>query len=393
MLTPKPPRDGFIDALRAIALVRVVIWHATGEPLVSWVITTMPLMFFVAGSLLFGSLDRRPARIVLQRRLKRLLIPFWFFGAVVLSVCAVMDLRTGTAATALSLDKLWAWVLPLVNPTASQWEAGWASSPLWYLRAYLWILLISPALVWAWRRMPAALLGASVAIAVGAQLIADATDAGPGASIWILGDLGIYTVFVLLGFAHHQGRFDNLSRRDIVEWLGVAVVATAVAWRFTASADGVINHSYPALLTYGIVWLCAALLVRPILAATPQLPVIGPVLYWMTRRAMSIYLWHSPAIVGAYWLLARAGFNPSPLPVLGLTAMLVVIASTATGWIEDVAGGRSPNSCRCPTSSNFLDCVSHCRDARYSLVRVPLSPSHFSLRQYLLNQTPKHLDR
>ena len=118
--------------------------------------------------------------------------------------------------------------------------------------------------------------------------------------------------------------------------------ATAVAWRFTASADGVINHSYPALLTYGIVWLCAALLVRPILTATPQLPVIGPVLYWMTRRAMSIYLWHSPAIVGAYWLLARAGFNPSPLPVLGLTAMLVVFASTATGWIEDVAGGRSP---------------------------------------------------
>jgi len=335
-------RDGFIDALRAVALIRVVVWHAIGDPKISWIITTMPLMFFVAGSLLASSLDRAQPLVVLRRRLTRLLVPFWFFGALVLSVCAAVDVRSGSDATSLSLGQLWAWIVPLVNPTASAWEAGWASSPLWYLRAYLWILLLSPALLWVWRRVSGVALTGAIATMGLAHIVSTAQSSGPGAAIWILGDLGIYGFFVMLGFAHRDGHFDRMEVREIGEWLCIALAVTVLAWRFTSSPDGVVNHSYPTLLAYGCAWLCAALLVRPFLSRAPQVPVVGPALYWMTRRAMSIYLWHSPAIVASYWLLSKAGIEATPAPILALTAVLVVLASTATGWIEDIAGRRDP---------------------------------------------------
>ncbi len=134
--------------------------------------------------------------------------------------------------------------------------------------------------------------------------------------------------------------FDRLGRRDLVEWLLVGAIATVVAWRYFPADDGVVNHSYPALLTSGIAWLAAALLARPLLSRVPQMPVLGAVLYWMTRRAMSIYLWHSPAIVGAYLIARTMNVDPSPAVVLGLVIPLVMVASVLTGWIEDVAGGR-----------------------------------------------------
>ena len=84
-LPAKPPRDGFLDVMRTIALVRVVIWHAFGIPWISWVIATMPMMFFVAGSLLASTLDRKPIATMYRRRLKRLLVPYWFYSLAVLT--------------------------------------------------------------------------------------------------------------------------------------------------------------------------------------------------------------------------------------------------------------------------------------------------------------------
>ncbi len=137
-------RDGFLDALRAIAIIRVVMWHAFGEPLISWVIATMPLMFFVAGSLLFRSLESRPTAQVVRSRLKRLLVPFWFFGAIVLAFLSVVHLRSPGAGTRLAPEQLLAWIVPLVNPTASAWEAGWASSPPTGTRPGVWTWRPSP---------------------------------------------------------------------------------------------------------------------------------------------------------------------------------------------------------------------------------------------------------
>ena len=333
-------RDGFIDALRAIALVRVTIWHALGIPLLSWTITTMPLMFFVAGSLLYASLDGKDARVVLRRRLKRFLVPFWGFGVLVLSTMAIVDLRTNDVGADFSFAQIGAWIFPLVNPTGSAWEAGWASSPLWYMRAYLWLLLLAPVLVRLWKRFSLLMLAGCAMAAVGVQIVADQIMPGPNHLIWIAGDLGTYGFFALLGFAHREGRFATVRPRALLEWLCIASLMTVAAWKVFPSPDGVVNHSYPALMTLGIAWLCAALLARPVLRHAPAVPIVGPALHWMTRRAMSIYLWHSPCIVAAYWILNATGTPASAPTVLLLMAVLVVVAATATGWLEDVAGNR-----------------------------------------------------
>ncbi len=334
------PRDGFLDALRAVAIIRVVLWHAFGTPVISWVISTMPLMFFVAGSLLHRSLSSRPAGQVLRSRLRRLLVPFWFFGAIVLGFLSLVHLSNPGPTTNFSPEQLFSWFLPLVNPTASGWEAGWASSPLWYIRAYLWLLLLSPVLLKAWRRFGMALLPAPLVLMMAGELLSRHTDPGPNSSIWILGDLGIYAFFVLLGFAHASGAFERLSIREIVEWLMVAATATAVAWHFFPAEGGVLNHSYPALWASGIAWIAVAFLARPLLSIVPQVRVLGGVLYWMTRRAMSIYLWHSPAIVASYLIAAELNLTPSPAIVLGIVVPLVILAVVLTGWIEDIAGGN-----------------------------------------------------
>ena len=77
-----PARDGFLDAVRAIAVVRVVTWHTYGWAPITWVVAAVPAMFFVSGHLLARSFARRPARIVVADRLRRLLIPYWLFGLV-----------------------------------------------------------------------------------------------------------------------------------------------------------------------------------------------------------------------------------------------------------------------------------------------------------------------
>ena len=333
-------RDGFLDVLRAIALTRVIVWHTFGIAFLSWIVATMPIMFFVAGTLLYRSLDGRDPVVVLRKRLRRLLVPFWFFGATVLAAVSFVHMTNPSSATQLRAGQLFAWIFPLVNPTASSWEAGWASAPLWYLRCYLWILLLSPLLLKGWKRFGYRLLVFPAVVTVLVQIVADRIAPGPNDLIWILGDLSLYSIFVLLGFANAQGRFDAMKQRDLLEWAFVGAAGAAVAWRVFPSADGVANHSYPTLLWLGIAWLAAITMLRPWLSQAPDVPVVGTVVRWMTARAMSVYLWHSPVIVFSYALTNWMGVDASPILLLSLIVAGVVIISTATGWIEDVAGGR-----------------------------------------------------
>ena len=117
-------RDGFLDTVRAIALIRVIIWHTLAFAAISWVVAAMPAMFFVAGSLLERSMQNRPWRPLLTARLKRLLLPFWTLGAVVLSVLALVNHLNPGTATALSPMSLLGWIFPLVDPRGTVWEAG-----------------------------------------------------------------------------------------------------------------------------------------------------------------------------------------------------------------------------------------------------------------------------
>ena len=75
-------RERFLDAVRALAVVRVMVWHAFGFAAITYFVSAVPAMFFVTGSLLARSLDRHGYVATLRDRTRRLLIPLWLFATV-----------------------------------------------------------------------------------------------------------------------------------------------------------------------------------------------------------------------------------------------------------------------------------------------------------------------
>ena len=144
-------RNRYLDLLRAAAIVRVIVYHLFGWPWLSIVLPAMGIMFALAGSLTAASLEQARGR------------PGDHLPAAPAAAAAVAarpDRRTGHAGRRLgpgddgdhpfSLPKLGFWLLPIGDPPGSDlgidvWE------PLWYIRAYLWFVLLSPAAV---RRLP-----------------------------------------------------------------------------------------------------------------------------------------------------------------------------------------------------------------------------------------------
>jgi CubicO group peptidase (beta-lactamase class C family)/peptidoglycan/LPS O-acetylase OafA/YrhL len=337
------PRDRFLDVVRSIAILRVVAWHTWGAPFLSWLVAAMPAMFFVTGSLLAASLDRRSERAVITDRLRRLLVPFWVFGAAAHAAMALAWWLRPAADTRIPWWQPLAWVLPIVDPVGTPWEATWLSRPLWYLRVVLWLLALTPLLRWAQRRWGLRLCAVPVALTVAAEVAA-----GHG---WLashplvrfhLTDVATYSTFLLLGFWHHDGGTRRLSTS--ARWTSSAVGAVAaLSWAlWRGPSSWVVNDSPVLLLTVGWAWLWAFLALEPTLADVGTGHRTRPVIDWLARRSLTIYLWHTAAIVAATAILAHARLSaPVRVPLTAaFVAMGVLLATLLLGWVEDVAAGR-----------------------------------------------------
>ena len=95
---PAGSRDALLDLLRAVALVRVFIWHTFPE---KWLtaIAAMPVMFFVAGTMLPAVSDLRGYATMLRRRSRRLLVPFWAYGLVLWTALFVLPPAAGSSTS------------------------------------------------------------------------------------------------------------------------------------------------------------------------------------------------------------------------------------------------------------------------------------------------------
>ncbi len=334
-------RELFLDAIRAIAIVRVVAWHAFGAAAITYFVAAMPAMFFVTGSLLAKSMNRRSPRTVLADRFRRLLVPLWAFAAVAWLAMAVAAARTGTD---LPLHRALLWLFPLADPHGSAWEGGWLSSHLWYIRTLVWLLLASPFLLRAVRRAGARVL----LVPVAGVFVLDALTreggllAGQHAVMWPAGDLALYSVFLMAGFVHRDKGFHTVSRRG---WVVIAILAggAATAWRLTQPVPlGVVNNSHPMHLFVGAAWLSIALAGRELLTRIAERPRIGGAIRAIGRRSLTIYLWHTAAIIVAVNILEAAGID-GPLHPLGLVALTIggtLVAVHLFGWVEDLAARR-----------------------------------------------------
>ena len=348
---PGTGRDRFLDTLRTIALLRVTLWHAFGAPLLTYLVAAVPAMFFVTGSLLAKSLDRRPWPTVLADRARRVLVPMWAFGAVALVTMRVAWLTDPSPRTALPWRSVVFWIVPLGDPQGSAWESGWMSQPLWYVRAMFWLLLLSPLLRAALRRAGIWTFAPPLALV----FVLDALGRNPRFTIhaapdllWQIGDLALYGVFLMAGFAHRDGRFDHLSPAN---WLRGATFAglAAAAWIVTQPVPlGVVNNSHPAHLFVGTAWLCALFACRLPISRFSERHTIRTLVEWVSQRTMTIYLWHSTAIILTYQVLAQHDGYPvgayAALMIGGMACVTLAFV-LAFGWIEDLAARRKPRVC------------------------------------------------
>ncbi|CAM5743315.1 hypothetical protein STAFG_7599 [Streptomyces afghaniensis 772] len=359
-----PVRDRYFDLLRALALFRVVLYHLTGWAWLPLVFPSMGVMFALAGNLMARSLKRPPVQVI-RGRMRRLLPPLWLLGVV--GVTGMVLQGWGPDADGHPgwwLLHLTFWIVPLSDPPYAEGLPGlhgyvgenWAADlagPLWYIRAYLWYVLLSPLLLKALRAMPAVTIALPVALAV-------AFEQGylnlPGERIpSALTDFSTFGACWILGMAHQEGILRRLPRYIVPSV--APVIALAGLWYALHHGFGPGNDldSMPlaqALWSFGTVLLL--LHISPSWSEWPRRlrRWAGPV-GLLNSRAVTIYLWHNICILIAATLWDRLwsvtvleqnvpGLLESPWPVLVLAWVLIGGCVAAFGWVEDLAAKQKP---------------------------------------------------
>jgi fucose 4-O-acetylase-like acetyltransferase len=351
-------RDRYVDFLRALSIVVVVIGHwtiaiiswnngvirstsavgqAPGLWLATWVCQVMPVFFFVGGYanlVAYDSTRRRGGTAVdfVRDRVRRLLLP----ASALLGVWAVAQVVLHLTDTGAPAGPSIAGVdlLRGVRPPGQTIPFG----PLWFLFVYLAVVCLAPVTIALHRRFRWAV---PIVMVVG-TVVADAVGFLGGQD----GIRYLNVVFVLLlphqlGHFYGDGSVDRWSRGAlwamVTVGLGGLVLATNPwVWRlagddrfrwfpgighYPRSLLGTdvesVSNAYPPTICFMLVgfWLIGlVLLLRPRLTAWLQKP--GP---WKATIAgnawiMTLFLWHMTAYLLAILLLWPLGFGQEIQP-------------------------------------------------------------------------------
>ncbi|MEU6486717.1 acyltransferase [Streptomyces sp. NPDC046887] len=359
----KPGRDRYLDVLRAVALLRVIVYHIFGWAWLTILFPSMGVMFALAGSLMARSLSR-PAWEVIRGRIRRLLPPMWAFGAAVLPVMFYLGWKPVKEEGIWWFLRLTSYLFPIGAPPYP-WQSGsqsgmleqsWAAQaagPLWYIRAYLWFVIASPLLLWAFRRLPWATLFAPLALTavIGTGLVKI-----PGETGLALTDFAVYGSCWVLGFAHHEGLFAKVPKYVTVS-VSALIMAFGLWWASGhLGPDGWDLNDIPMAQAAWSFGFCVILLqYSPSWQTLPgKLAGWDSLVTLANNRAVTIYLWHNLLImltvpiidvvwdipgIEAYEAQISAAY---PVLMLLLVFPLLAAAIVSVGWLEDVAAKRKP---------------------------------------------------
>jgi hypothetical protein len=226
------------------------------------------------------------------------------------------------------------WLVPLRDPESHSVGFGYVDI-LWYVRTYLWFVILSPVMLFAYRKARVATLVAPLALLPAAAL----TSASRGAVVDILG----FGTCWALGFAAQDGFLARIPVRVcgvIVAALGVVGLTLEVSRPFSTSGG-----TGPVFIGYAM-WSAACVLV--LLRCNPDMS-------WMARtgwlrstvavinaRAVTIYIWHDVAIAVIAMFLHAVHAHVAHVAELPAVLLLTGLAVLAFGWVEDLAARRRP---------------------------------------------------
>jgi fucose 4-O-acetylase-like acetyltransferase len=330
-----PGRDRALDALRAFAILGVVLGHWLGaawelnphlvitSPLIhqpglgalSWIFQALAVFFFVGGHVAAGS-ARPPYGTWVVARLRRLLPPavpmivLWAVLATLLSTLGGLPYR-----------ELRAVVLPVV-------------APLWFLAVFALLTACTPLLL----RVRPGVAAAAMVVTVAVVDLARFALGAPEQVGWV-NLLAGWLVPYLLGVLSANG---GLRARATAAWLlagGVAGAVALVGWfGYPASMVGVTgervsNLSPPSLaaVSFGIAQVGLALLLREPLAALMRRPRLWAVVAAANLSAMRIFVWHMTALVLTVLALGLYQRPDTMMWVAGRVASLPVFCLVLAG--------------------------------------------------------------
>jgi hypothetical protein len=295
---------------------------------------------------------------VIRGRVRRLLPPMWAFGALTVTMMICAGWRPSVTKVLLYLVPVGAPPYPdSLGSASGLLEQSWpdqAVGPLWYLRAYLWFVLLSPLLLKAFRRVPWPTLLAPLLLTgvVGTGLVTV-----PGEPGLALTDFAVYGSCWILGFAHQEGVLKKVPRYLLVS-CAVPVMAFGLWWAHGhLGPDGWDLNDIPLAQATWSLGACALLLAYS--PSWDRLPGgfarFDRLITLFNNRAVTIYLWHNALIMATVPLIDQLYNVPFIADRFGdlltetynvwmflLVWPLIGLVVPAVGWIEDLAARRRP---------------------------------------------------
>lgn len=275
-------------------------------------------MFVVSGYLLARSFSSNGVTKTLYRRLVRLQIPLVLWSLVVLALSEIFESRHSSWIT---------FVLPLKEPF-SEIAGEWFTTPLWYVRAYLWVLLLSP-LLWKLTRVNPLLtmtLGGAASVLTGVRHPTGDTFA------WMVADFALYGTFTSLGMYFFS---KGLPRRGpIVAAVSVISLFLGIGLALVRPPmDGVVNNDHLLHMIMGIFWTFAMLFAGATISRFSRTRIARE----FNRRSLSVYLWHSP-IAWVIWQILPDGISgvSRAIVVTFVTFLAIPLITRSVGEVEEV---------------------------------------------------------
>ena len=314
-------RDRYVDALRAVSLFVVVVWHwafsivlwtPTGPHLsnpigtthalwlLTWVLQVMPVFFFVGGFVNGLTWNSTVAaglgyRGYISRRLRRLV------GPAALTMAAGLVLR----AVLLVVIPDAAWVGPAIIALLS---------PLWFLAVYVALVALTPVTSWVHERLNPIDLVLLVGLIAGVDLLRFRFEVG-----WIA-----WANFVLVWVFVHQLGYDY---RRLLKLSGNTQAAIALGGLFAlvlltnfgvyprsmvgVPQESISNMGPPTacIAALGIFQVGLVLVLHPMGTRVLQRARVSSAVSWMTANAMTIFLWHTWGYALAWGLVQVIGIT------------------------------------------------------------------------------------
>lgn len=330
-----PTRDRFLDALRTWSLLLVVLghglmltmtwWPQGGTPLVgntldsfpalmpaTWVLQPMSLFFFAgaaANIAAFGSTTRRGGdyHSWLWARVRRLYRPVLFYLAVMVPLAVVVSGLAGDSGQVLLMG---------------------ITGLFWFIAVYTAATALLPALD-RWRSRQGVVPLVVLCLVVATVDVVKRGLALPDA-VGLPNIFLVWLVFTQLGLMFRAGTLTRRPALGLAVGAGTAMLLCVYALGYPVSmvgtASGPSNTVPPtvALMFQGMFLIGVAVLAHDPIERWLRRPRVWAVTCTASACAMTVYLWHLPALIVTLAIVHYAGWfpdavtqAPSGIPVPG----------------------------------------------------------------------------